>query len=83
MSKVDCTKCKANKDSITGMVYGGKLGEELKQKVCNDCWTEWKAFSIKLINEYRLDLNDPASDKMLDEQLRQFLNLPAPGASPK
>jgi Fe-S cluster biosynthesis and repair protein YggX len=80
MATVTCVRCKETRETITGMVYGGKLGDEIRAKVCNACWTEWKAFSIKIINEYRLDLNDPASDKLLEEQMRQFLTMPAEGA---
>lgn len=80
MPQLACVRCKQTKDPINGMVYGGKLGEEIRKNVCHDCWTEWKAFSIKVINEYRLDLQDPNSDRILEEQLRGFMTMPAAGA---
>lgn len=77
MAQIKCVRCNQTADAITSAVYGGKLGEEIKQKVCQSCWNEWKAMSIKIINEYRLDLNDPNSDKLLTDQMRTFLNMPA------
>jgi len=39
--------------------------------------------SIKVINEYRLDLNDPNANKMLIDQMRGFLNMPSTEGQPK
>jgi Fe-S cluster biosynthesis and repair protein YggX len=77
MAKVQCIRCKREGDAITTAVYGGAFGEEIKKQVCQACWNEWKALSIKIINEYRLDLNDPASDQLLTQQARAFLTMPA------
>lgn len=77
MAQIQCTRCGKTGEAITSAVYGGKLGEEIKQKMCQNCWNEWKALSIKIINEYRLDLNDPNSDKVLEQQLQTFMSTPA------
>jgi Fe-S cluster biosynthesis and repair protein YggX len=77
MAKVQCVRCNNEGDAITTTVYGGPFGEEIKKKVCQACWNEWKALSIKIINEYRLDLNDPSADQTLTKEARGFLNMPA------
>jgi Fe-S cluster biosynthesis and repair protein YggX len=77
MAKVQCIRCKREADAITTAVYGGAFGGEIKKQVCQDCWNEWKALSIKIINEYRLDLNDPSADEILTKQARDFLGMPA------
>jgi Fe-S cluster biosynthesis and repair protein YggX len=62
------------------MSYGGKIGAELKEKVCNVCWTEWYGQSVKIINEYRLNLREAADRETLSTQMKIFFRmLPAPG----
>ena len=77
MAQIQCVRCNKASDPITTAVYGGKLKNEIKEKICQPCWNEWKEMSIKVINEYKLDLNDPKSDELLTQQMRTFLNMPA------
>ncbi|MBI3994845.1 MAG: Fe(2+)-trafficking protein [Nitrospirae bacterium] len=83
MADVKCVHCLQTREGITGYAYGGPLEAEIKSKICNPCWKEWKGMSIKIINEYRLDLNDPNANKMLIEQMRAFLNMPGAEGPPK
>jgi len=83
MADVTCVHCHETREGITGYAYGGPLEAEIKSKICNVCWSEWKAMSIKVINEYRLDLNDPNANKMLIDQMRGFLNMPSTEGQPK
>jgi len=83
MADVTCVHCNQTREGITGYAYGGKLEAEIKSKICNVCWKEWKAMSIKVINEYRLDLNDPNANNMLIQQMRAFLNMPSTEGQPK
>ena len=79
MGQVQCVKCGKLVDAISGPVYGGKIGEELKAKICNTCWKEWfEGVSIKVINEYRLNLSDPKATQFLNQQMRVFLKLDPP-----
>ena len=85
MAQVQCMKCGKQADAISGPVYGGKIGEELKVKICNACWKEWfENVSIKVINEYRLNLSDPKATQFLNQQMRVFLKLepPPPPSTP-
>jgi len=52
------------------------LGREIHAKVCADCWNDWlRNFSVKVINELRLDLSSDRGQKEYDRYLREFLDL--------
>ncbi len=75
MDDVQCIKCGQLKPPIAVPVYG-KSAAEIKRKICMDCWNEWLGVSVKIINEYRLNMADPYSREMVAKQMRAFLNLP-------
>jgi Fe-S cluster biosynthesis and repair protein YggX len=75
---IQCVKCGKNNPPITVPAYGGKLGDEIKAKICNDCWKVWMDESVKIINELRLNMADAAHRKQLTDAMRQYLNLPPP-----
>ncbi len=78
-SRVDCVRCGRQAPGATRVFYGGALGEEIRAKTCADCWAEWQANEVMVINELRLNFMDPKSQDVLAEQLREFLMLdPAP-----
>lgn len=67
---------------MTGRTYPGALGEEIREKVCADCWAEWQRSEVMVINELKLDFMDPRSQEILVQHLREFLALDAaPGAA--
>ncbi len=77
---VHCAKCGKENPPISVPAYGGKLGEEIKAKVCNVCWKEWMEQSVKVINELRLNMAEAGHRKQLTGYMREFLNLPPPPA---
>ncbi|MFQ5588988.1 MAG: Fe(2+)-trafficking protein [Nitrospiria bacterium] len=78
MAEVSCTRCGQCREAIEGTPYGGKIGQTLKEKICNSCWQEWYAQSIKIINEYRVSLRDQKGRDFLATQMKIFLKLEAP-----
>ncbi len=77
MSTVQCCRCNKEAEAIAGATYGGPVGDELKQRVCNACWLEWlNGFGVKVINEMQLDMRKQEHVTMLMEQMRLFLNMP-------
>jgi len=79
---VTCIRCHQTREAIEGASYGGKIGEEIKGKVCNICWKEWYEQSIKIINEYRLNLREASAREFLSTQMKIFLGLlPAPSSA--
>jgi len=52
------------------------VGRHIYEKVCADCWTEWlRNYSIKVINELRLDLSTERGQEEYDRYMREFLGL--------
>lgn len=53
-----------------------EVGRRIFQTVCADCWEEWlKNYSIKVINELRLDLSTEHGQDEYDRYMREFLGL--------
>lgn len=72
-----CARCQANSGQLEKKPLGGKLGLEVQEKVCANCWEEWDATQLKIINEYRLNLAVPQHFDMLVDEMRNFLHLKA------
>jgi tetratricopeptide (TPR) repeat protein len=53
-----------------------ELGRRIHERVCADCWNEWlRNYSIKVINELRLDLSTERGQEEYDRYMREFLGL--------
>jgi tetratricopeptide (TPR) repeat protein len=51
-----------------------ELGQRIQSSICADCWTEWfRNYSIKVINEMRLDLSTEKGQEVYDQIMREFL----------
>jgi len=49
------------------------IGERIKTDICADCWNEWlKNYSIKVVNELRLDLSSEFGQGEYDKYMREF-----------
>jgi len=77
MSEVNCIRCGKRSEAIEGIPMGGKIGKEIKEKVCDPCWKEWYDHSIKLINEYRISLRDAKGREFLASQMKIFFKMTA------
>ena len=54
----------------------GRIGRRIYETVCADCWTDWlKNYSIKVINELRLDLSTERGQEEYDRYMREFLGI--------
>jgi len=50
-----------------------EIGERIRQEICADCWQAWfKDYSIKVINELRLDLSSEFGQAEYDKYMREF-----------
>lgn len=73
---VQCTKLKREAKGLDRPPFSGALGQEIYDKVSEEAWHAWQDdMMIKVINEYRLNLADPAHYDTLLKQMRAFLNL--------
>ena len=51
----------------------GLAGDEIRQRICADCWAEWLHMEVMVINELRLNFMDPGAQQTLNQHMRQFL----------
>jgi Fe-S cluster biosynthesis and repair protein YggX len=53
-----------------------ETGKRIYESICGDCWNDWlKNYSIKVINELRLDLSTDRGQEEYDRYMREFLGL--------
>jgi Fe-S cluster biosynthesis and repair protein YggX len=53
-----------------------EIGKRIYESVCADCWTDWvRNYSVKVINELRLDLSSERGQEEYDRYMREFLGL--------
>ena len=56
--------------------FGDEIGQRIYAAVCADCWMDWvRNYSIKVINELRLDLSTERGQEEYDRYMREFLGL--------
>jgi Fe-S cluster biosynthesis and repair protein YggX len=56
--------------------FNDDLGRRIQQSICADCWNDWlRNYSIKVINELRLDLSTEHGQAEYDRYMREFLGL--------
>ena len=59
---------------LPGPPMNDDLGRRIHASICADCWNEWlRNFSIKVINEMRLDLSTERGQEVYDQILKEFL----------
>ncbi|MDH5580242.1 MAG: Fe(2+)-trafficking protein [Betaproteobacteria bacterium] len=82
---VECARCgRGDAPALAKAPFRGPFGEEILARVCADCWSEWRAAEVMVINELRLNFMDPSSQEILAAETRRFLGLDgAPGAAPE
>lgn len=52
------------------------IGQRIYDSICMDCWHEWlRNYSVKVINELRLDLSREDHQASYDEYMRGFFGL--------
>jgi Fe-S cluster biosynthesis and repair protein YggX len=73
-----CKRCgkTAEPPEAKRVPFGKKLKERLLASVCAECWKEWEAVEVRVVNEYRLNFLDPQHRDLLARSCLEFLNLP-------
>jgi Fe-S cluster biosynthesis and repair protein YggX len=78
-----CLRCgRAGAPRLARPPLPGAAGREVQARICADCWGEWGHAEVMVINELRLNFMDPASQEVLNRQMREFLHLPAAAPPP-
>jgi Fe-S cluster biosynthesis and repair protein YggX len=71
---VHCARCgRSDAPALPRPPMPGKLGIEIRDRVCADCWNEWQKMEVMVINELRLNFMDPEAQKILAKHMRDFL----------
>lgn len=53
-----------------------EIGKLIQERICADCWNDWfRNYSIKVINELRLDLSTEHGQAEYDKYMRGFFGL--------
>lgn len=74
--EVLCSRCGEVKAKLPKPPFKNKQGQLIYDKVCAACWREWIGMGTKVINEMRLSMNEPESQRVFDKYMYEFLNLP-------
>ena len=74
MADVTCVRCGATREGA-GRVLPGTIGDEIEQRVCAQCWSEWLAQQIRVINHYGLRPAQREDREKLYDFTREFLGL--------
>lgn len=73
---VKCATCGNDEPTITARVpFPKAVREDLIARVGGGCWQTWLDQQLRIINEYRLNLGDPASHELLRQACYTFLKL--------
>lgn len=68
-----CTKCK--KEIADGVELAPVA---VNYPCCNECWEEWKKYSVMVMNEMRLDMSLPDHRKVLKKYEKVFVGVITP-----
>ena len=56
--------------------FNDETGRKIHERVCAGCWNDWlRNYSVKVINELRLDLSTERGQEEYDRYMRDFLQL--------
>jgi len=71
---VHCQKYNKELEKLARPPFPGKRGEAIFQTLSKQAWLEWVKLQTMLINEKRLNVLDPETQKYLAEQRDKFLS---------
>ncbi len=70
-----CRRCGLSNPRLEEPPFENRLGQAIHESICVSCWREWIAMSIKVINEYRLNLATEQGSQVFDHHMKEFLGL--------
>ena len=74
-----CQRCGKQNPRLDEPPFETPIGRLIHQRICIVCWREWLGMSIKVINEYRLNLCRDDHSKIYDQYMGEFLGIQPPG----
>lgn len=70
-----CARCKKPNPRLDEPPFPTDLGRKVHATICQPCWREWFAMSIRVVNEYRLNLMSPEGTAVYDQCMCEFLGI--------
>ncbi|HET7295317.1 MAG TPA: Fe(2+)-trafficking protein [Vicinamibacteria bacterium] len=72
-----CQRCGKDGEAPTAskVAFLGDHKARVLEGICGECWKEWEAVEVKVINEYRLNFMDPEHREALKRACVEFLGL--------
>lgn len=70
---IQCVKLNQAAEGLEKPPYPGELGQRIYEHISKEAWQAWRERQIKLINEYRLNLLDAGSHRLIEKEMKQFL----------
>lgn len=71
---VMCRKYKEELEGLDKPPYPGPKGQEIYETVSRKAWEAWTAHQTMIINEKHMNLMDPATRKLLQEEMEKFMD---------
>lgn len=75
MAIVTCSRCAQTREGAGKVGLPGALGADIEAKICAECWKEWLAQQIRVINHYGLRPFVKEDRDKLYSFTREFLDL--------
>jgi Fe-S cluster biosynthesis and repair protein YggX len=72
---IQCVHCRQEGPRLAKAPISGELGKVVAAQVCANCWAEWRAQSVLIVNHYGLQPADPNDRAQLYEFMKEFLAL--------
>lgn len=70
---VRCSKYEEDLPAITSPItFAGEFAAKVRANVSQKAWREWLDMQIKVINEFRLHMGEPAHRKLLEDHAARF-----------
>ena len=69
---VHCVKLNQDLPGLLRQPIPGELGKKIFDNVSQQAWKMFLDYFKMIVNEYRLDLSDPATDKIFEQQLNEY-----------
>jgi Fe-S cluster biosynthesis and repair protein YggX len=69
---VHCIKLEQDLPGLDKLPLPGELGQKVYDNVSRQAFKMFLDHFKMIVNEYRLDLTSPATDKVFEDQMREF-----------
>ena len=73
MRTVNCIKYKQPLEGLDRPPYPGAKGQEIFDTISKKAWIEWTNHQTMIINEKHLNMMDPKSRALLQEEMEKFM----------